>query len=115
MITPTIDRKIDAYKTGVGEMTDKLPELVRAYHEFTGECFKPGALSTKEKQLVALGIALFANNEICTFYHVQEAVSSGATTEEVLEAAGVAAAVGGGHAMSQGVTRVQQALEALRG
>ncbi|MFC0214242.1 carboxymuconolactone decarboxylase family protein [Paenibacillus chartarius] len=111
----TIDRKVDAYKTGVGAMSDKLPQLTRAYHDFTGECFKQGALSAKEKQLIALGIALFANNEICTFYHVQEAVSAGASDEEVLEAAGVAAAVGGGHAMSQGVTRVQQALQSVQG
>lgn len=115
MNTSAIDRKIDAYKTGVGEMTDKLPNLVKAYHEFTAECFNPGALSAKEKQLIALGIALFAGNEICTFYHVQEAVSSGASNEEVLEAVGVAAALGGGHAMSQGVTRVQQTLASLRG
>lgn len=110
-----MDRKIDAYKIGVGHMQEALPDIVEAYHRFTGACFAEGALGAKEKQLVALGISLFANNEVCTMYHVQEALSKGAKPAEVLEAAAVAAAVGGGHAMSQGVTRVQQALEEWRG
>lgn len=104
------DRKVDAYKLGVGQMQEALPGAVEAYHRFAGECFAEGALGAKEKQLVALGISLFANNEVCTMYHVQEALSKGASRQEVLEAALVAGAVGGGHAMSQGVTRVQQAL-----
>ncbi len=111
-MTPTIlDEKVDAYKIGVGHMNEAMPHVVEAYHNFTGACFADGALGAKEKQLVALGISLFANNEVCTLYHVQEALSSGAKPQEVLEAAAVAAAVGGGHAMSQGVTRVQRALE----
>lgn len=108
--TNTMDRKVDAYKIGLGHMSDQLPKTVEAYHAFTGECFKEGALSAKEKQLIALGISMYANNEVCTFYHVQEALAKGAQPKEVLEAAAVAAAVGGGHVMSQGVTRVQNAL-----
>jgi AhpD family alkylhydroperoxidase len=95
-------------------MQELLPDTVEAYHRFTGECFKPGALDGKQKQLIALGISLFANNEVCTLYHVQEAVSAGATNQEVLEAVSVAAAIGGGHVMSQGVTRVQKALVELK-
>jgi len=114
-VTRTVmDAKVDAYKIGVGHMNEALPNVVEAYHNFTGACFADGALGVKEKQLIALGIALFANNEVCTMYHVQEALSSGANAQQVLEAAAVAAAVGGGHAMSQGVTRVQRALEEWR-
>jgi AhpD family alkylhydroperoxidase len=111
MTLSVADEKIDAYKIGVGHMHEALPRVVEAYHQFTGECFAEGRLGAKEKQLIALGIALFANNEVCTVYHVNEALAKGAEPQEVLEAAAVAAAVGGGHAMSQGVTRVQRALE----
>ena len=112
METQQMDRKIDAYKIGVGHLSETMPAAIEAYHRFTGECFKGGALSEREKQLIGLGIALFANNEVCTYYHVQEALSRGATPEQVAEAAAVAAAACSGHAMSQGVTRVQSALEA---
>ncbi|MFD2673667.1 carboxymuconolactone decarboxylase family protein [Marinicrinis sediminis] len=91
-------------------MQNHMPKMVESYHHFTAECFREGALSASEKQLIALGISLINNNEVCTYYHVEEALQHGATQEQVLEAAAVAAALGGGHAMSQGVTRVQEAL-----
>ena len=110
-----VDVKVDAYKNGVGHFKETLPDVVEAYNAFTGACFEAGALEQKQKQLIALGISLFANNEVCTFYHVQEALSKGAAKQEIMEAAAVAAAMGGGYMMSQGVTRVQQALEQLSG
>jgi AhpD family alkylhydroperoxidase len=110
MVNAVMDEKVDAYKVGLGQFNDALPNVVEAYHSFTAECFADRALSAKQKQLIALGIAMYANNEICTYYHVTEALSNGASAEEIMDAVAVAAAVGGGHAMSQGVTRVQQAL-----
>ncbi|MFE6798114.1 carboxymuconolactone decarboxylase family protein [Paenibacillus chitinolyticus] len=108
-----MDAKIVAYKTGISQLQEQLPSVADAYHQFTGECFKDGALPGKTKQLIALGMGLFANNEVCTFYHVQEALSAGANAEEIRETVAVAAAIGGGHAMSQGVTRVEQALQGV--
>lgn len=111
MLESVSNGKVGAYKLGVGHMNEALPNVVEAYHDFTGACFTEGQLSQKHKQLIALGISLFANNEVCTLYHVTEAVSKGATPQEVMETVAVAASLGGGHSMSQGVTRVQQALE----
>ncbi|MGF7030380.1 AhpD family alkylhydroperoxidase [Paenibacillus mucilaginosus] len=108
-----MESKTDSYKIGVGHMKEHMPGMVEAYHGFTGSCFAPGALEEKQKQLIALGIALYVNNEVCTMYHVEEALSKGASKQEVLEAMAVAAAVGSGHILSQGVTRVQQALGSL--
>lgn len=102
--------KVHAYKDQIGELGSLLPGVVQSYHEFTGECFQPGAIDAKTKQLIALGIGLFANNEVCTLYHVQEARAKGASDQEILEAVAVAGAVGGGHALSQGALRVQKAL-----
>lgn len=102
--------KVHAYKDQIGALSDVLPDVVKSYHEFTGECFQPGVLDAKTKQLIALGIGLFANNEVCTFYHVEEARSKGATDQEIMETVAVAGAVGGGHALSQGAMRVQKAL-----
>ncbi|MBY0218491.1 MULTISPECIES: carboxymuconolactone decarboxylase family protein [Paenibacillus] len=102
--------KVHAYKDQIGELSDVLPGVVKAYHDFTGECFQSGAIDAKTKQLIALGIGLFANNEVCTFYHVEEARAKGATDQEIMETVAVAGAVGGGHALSQGAMRVQKAL-----
>ncbi|ANE48264.1 gamma-carboxymuconolactone decarboxylase [Paenibacillus swuensis] len=108
-----MESKVRAYKDELTHMSAQMPQVVETYHQFTGECFQEGALDAKTKQLIALGMGLFANNEVCTFYHVREALQKGATPEEVMETVAVAGAVGGGHAISQGVTRVQKALEGI--
>jgi AhpD family alkylhydroperoxidase len=105
------EQKISSYKQGIDHLGRLLPDVADSYNRFTGECFADGSVSAKNKQLVALGISLFANNEICTAYHTEEALHEGASQQEILEVAAVAAAVGGGHCMAQGVTRVQQILE----
>ncbi|GAB6988664.1 carboxymuconolactone decarboxylase family protein [Paenibacillus pini] len=103
--------KIQAYKNEITQLGETLPDVAASYHQFTGQCFEEGALDSKTKQLVALGISLFTNNEVCTFYHTQEARSKGATDSEIMETVAVAGAVGAGHALSQGVTRVQKSLQ----
>lgn len=107
-----MEDKVMAYKDELGHLNAQMPQVAETYHAFTGECFKEGELDARTKQLIALGIGLFANNEVCTYYHVREALQKGATHAQVMETVAVAAAVGGGHALSQGVTRVQHALEA---
>ncbi|HEY2494055.1 MAG TPA: carboxymuconolactone decarboxylase family protein [Paenibacillus sp.] len=102
--------KIKMYKNEMTHLEDNLPDVTKSYHEFTGQCFQEGALDAKTKQLIALGIGLFTNNEVCTFYHVQEARSKGATDAEIMETVAVVGAAGAGHAFAQGVTRVQKAL-----
>ncbi|PYI57319.1 carboxymuconolactone decarboxylase family protein [Paenibacillus flagellatus] len=106
-----MERKVRLYKDEIGHWSETMPNVANAYHAFTGECFEEGALDARTKQLIALGIGMFANNEVCTYYHVREALHKGASPEQVMETVAVAAAIGGGHVLSQGVTRVQKALD----
>ena len=57
-----------------------------------------GALETKTKELIALGIAVAVRCESCTAFHVHDALKAGATRAEVLETLGVAVMMGGGPA-----------------
>lgn len=107
------EEALHEYKAGLGTFTQKMPEIARHYNAFTEECFKEGSLSQKEKHLIALGISIFAQDEYCIIYHVKGCVDQGASEEEILEAVGVTAAFGGGAAMSQAVTLVQEAIEDL--
>lgn len=101
------------YKKGFGIFTEKMPEFAKQFNSFTEECFKEGALSQKEKQLIALGISLHAQDEYCIIYHTQGCLDQGCTEQEILEAVGVTAAFGGGASMSQGVTLVQECIQEL--
>lgn len=98
------------YKEGLGVFTQKMPDIARHYNAFTEACFQEGTLTQREKQLIALGIALFAQDEYCIIYHIKGCLDQGASEEEILEAVGVTAAFGGGAAMSQAVTLVQDTL-----
>jgi AhpD family alkylhydroperoxidase len=101
------------YKQGLGHFTQRMPELARHYNAFTEVCFQEGTLTQKEKQLIALGISLYSQDEYCIIYHLKGCLDQGATEEQILEAVGVTAAFGGGAAMSQAVTLVQEAMAEL--
>lgn len=72
------------------------PEIPKAFGAFFGSLMKEGALTVREKELIALGIGLAARCEPCIYLHVQKCLESGATPEQVMEAAGVAVMMGGG-------------------
>ncbi len=107
------DQALHAYKMGIGEFTQKLPDVAEAFNAFTETCFKEGELSAKQKQLIALGISLVAQDEYCIIYHTKGCLDEGASEKEILEACGVGAAFGGGAAMSQAVTLVQECIGEL--
>ena len=94
------------FKRGVGEFTARMPGVAGKYNAFAEECFKEGSLGQKEKQLLALGISVCLQDEYCIIYHTKGCVDQGASEEEILDALGVAAAFGGGAAISQAVTLV---------
>ncbi|WP_077617028.1 carboxymuconolactone decarboxylase family protein [Bacillus sinesaloumensis] len=101
------------YKAGLGVFTKKMPKLAEQYNAFTEECFREGALSQKQKQLIALGISIFSQDEYCIIYHTKGCLDQGCSEEEILETVGVTAAFGGGAAMSQAVTLVQESISEL--
>ncbi|WP_338751010.1 carboxymuconolactone decarboxylase family protein [Bacillus sp. FJAT-52991] len=101
------------YKEGLGVFKEKMPDLAKHYQEFTAACFKEGDIELKEKQLIALAISVFAQDEYCIIYHVKGCLDQGCSEKEMLEAMGVAAAFGGGAVMSQSVTLVQEAIHDL--
>lgn len=101
------------YKMGLGTFTQKMPEIASHFNAFTEACFKEGQLTQKQKQLIALGISVYSQDEYCIIYHTKGAIDQGASEEEILEAIGVTAAFGGGAAMSQAVTLVQDCMADL--
>jgi AhpD family alkylhydroperoxidase len=86
-----------------------------AYDRFASQCLADGELDALTKQLIALSVSLYANNEISTQYHVQEALAHGASDRQIMEAVAVVAATAGGHALSQGVMQVGNAIHAAQG
>ncbi|WP_100405345.1 carboxymuconolactone decarboxylase family protein [Bacillus solitudinis] len=108
-----IEMALQEYKQGLGDFTKKMPKIAKKYNAFTEECFAEGKLSQKEKQMIALGVSVFSQDEYCIIYHTKGCLDQGCSEEEILETVGVTAAFGGGAAMSQAVTLVQEAITEL--
>jgi AhpD family alkylhydroperoxidase len=72
--------------------------VYRAFLEMEKAAYSDGALSKKEKELIAVGISVTINCESCMQWHIEQSVKSGATREEVLEAIEVGIEMGGGPA-----------------
>jgi AhpD family alkylhydroperoxidase len=96
------------------KMKDQAPEIARAFGAFYQTLMKEGALSVREKELIALGIGLAQRCTPCINLHVQGCLKAGATRDQILEAAGVAVTMQGGTAFTH-VPEVLAALEHLQG
>ena len=72
--------------------------VYQAYLDMEAATFREGALSKKEKELIAVGISVVINGESCMQWHVEQAAQSGADQWELLEALEVGMEMGGGPA-----------------
>ena len=87
-----------------------MPDVARAYDELPMEVYKDGVLSGKVKRLMAIVGALVHGCKACILFQTEEALSLGATAEEILEACAVAISLGGTMGAGE-TTRVVQFLE----
>ncbi|BBD07734.1 carboxymuconolactone decarboxylase family protein [Desulfovibrio ferrophilus] len=87
-----------------------MPEIAAAYDELPAETYKDGALTGKEKRLMAMVAALVGRCRACIIYQLDYAIELGATQDEILEACAVAISLGGTMAAGE-VTRVMHYLD----
>jgi AhpD family alkylhydroperoxidase len=75
-------------------------KVYKAFLKLEEATYREGSLSTKIKELIAIGISAAVNCESCIQWHTEYAIKAGATKEEVLEALEVAMEIGGGRAIA---------------
>ncbi len=102
----------ESWPAAMNRMKSVAPEIGRAFAPFFGALMKDGALPVKQKELIALGIAVATHCEPCIHAHAEKCLRSGSSAAEILEAAGVAVMMGGGPAYTAVPTLVA-ALDAL--
>jgi len=91
---------------------ESMPELLKGFGGLHQAAMKAGALTTAEKELIALAIGLTVRCENCIYAHINAALRAGATREQIIEAAGVAVLMQGGPTYTY-LPRVMEALDAL--
>ena len=75
-------------------------ELFASFMGFNQKVFQEGNLTTKVKELIAVGCAHITRCPYCIDGHVQKARQAGATDEEIAEAIFVGVAMSGGAALA---------------
>jgi len=85
------------------EMGEEAPELWRKFLEWYNAVFKEGALTEREKALIALGVAHAVQCPYCIDAYTRDTLSKGCDLEQLTEVAHVATAIKGGSALVHGV------------
>lgn len=94
----------------IGTLSEENPAIAKGFGTIHGATGEEGALTVKQKELIALGIAITIRCEGCIACHVKDALEHGATKEEIVETIGVSILMGGGPSVVYG-EKAYQALE----
>ena len=86
-----------------GEMGAEAPQLWQKFLAWYNAVFAEGALSEREKALIALGVAHAVQCPYCIDAYTQASLEKGANLEQMTEAVHVAAAIRGGASLVHGV------------
>ncbi|MFX0029469.1 MAG: carboxymuconolactone decarboxylase family protein [Candidatus Hermodarchaeota archaeon] len=73
-------------------------KVYKSFINLERNAFSDGDLKKVIKELIALGISIVINCESCIEWHIKEAIKSGASDGQILEAIEVGIEMGGGPA-----------------
>jgi len=85
------------------EMGENVPELSRKFFDYYSAVFEDGALSAREKSLIALAVAHALQCPYCIDAYSKGSLEKGADLDQMTEAVHVAAAIRGGASLVHGV------------
>lgn len=91
------------------EIAKDAPHLAEAFFAWYGKVFAAGALTVREKSLIALAVAHAVQCPYCIEAYTTGSLQAGSNLEEMTEALHVAAAIKGGSALVHGVQMRKQA------
>lgn len=83
------------------------PEVMKAFSAMASSATSAGALDTKTKELLALGIAVAIRCDGCIAFHAEAAVRHGASREEIMETMGMALYMGAGPSLMYAAQAVE--------
>ncbi len=86
-----------------GKITEWDEELGKKFFDWYGEVFQEGALSAREKSLIALAVSHAVQCPYCIDAYTKDGLSRGIGKEEMMEAVHVAGAIRGGATLVHGV------------
>ena len=92
-----------------GELGEGPKPLADAFFSYYGKVFEDGALTAREKALIALAVAHAVQCPYCIDAYTSESLAKGADLEQMTEAVHVACAIRGGASLVHGVQMLDHA------
>lgn len=86
-----------------GDMGKNAPELWENFQAWYGAVFEEGALSQREKSLIALAVAHAVQCPYCIDAYTQDCLQKGSNLDQMTEAVHVASAIRGGASLVHGL------------
>jgi alkylhydroperoxidase/carboxymuconolactone decarboxylase family protein len=86
-----------------GDVAKAAPELGKKFFDWYTAVFADGALSAREKSMIALAVAHAVQCPYCIDAYSKDALEKGADLDQMTEAVHVAAAIRGGASLVHGV------------
>jgi len=90
-----------------GEIAEGNPALAEKFFDWYGSVFEPGALTQREKSLIALAVAHAVQCAYCIDAYSKDALEKGSDLEEMTEAIHVATAIRGGASLVHGIQMLE--------
>ena len=92
-----------------GEIARGAPELAQKFFDWYNAVFAEGALTQREKSLIALAVAHAVQCPYCIDAYSKDALEKGSNIDQMTEAVHVAAAIRGGASLVHGVQMLNHA------
>jgi len=86
-----------------GNIADYEPKLAKKFFDWYGEVFEEGALSKREKALIALAVSHAVQCPYCIDAYTEESMKLGYAEDQMMEAIHVSAAIKSGAVLVHGV------------
>ncbi len=96
-----------------GKITELQEKLGEKFFDWYGEVFKPGALTAREKALIALAVAHTEACPYCIDAYTDACLKKGADEEQMMEAVHVGAAIKSGATLVNSVQMMNHLDEKL--
>lgn len=90
-----------------GDIAEGAPDLARSFFAWYGKVFEEGALTVREKSLIALAVAHAVQCPYCIDAYTTGSLEAGADLDQMTEAVHVAAAIRGGASLVHGVQMLE--------
>ncbi len=95
---PTVPEILKSREADRDRLIGEAPNLYNGFNDLMKQYYKPSALDRKYKELMAVTASVATRCIPCLAHHMHNAVSAGATRDEVIDAAAIGVEFGGGPA-----------------